>query len=163
MNRQKAWGDTRIIPIAGCFIFNQSGKLLLIKRHRANLGGSMWGVPAGRLEPGEDALSAMTREVTEETGLKLKDPKYLGEHLIKMPHGTVSMVSFLDNVPDGTAVTLDPNEHEDFAWFDLNNILDTNHVLWGEPTLLRDFDLIDPFETDPTLSDGSIVTLLKKA
>jgi 8-oxo-dGTP diphosphatase len=161
--RQGAWGDSKIIPIAGCFIFNHSGHLLLLRRHRKSLGGGQWGTPAGRIEFGESQTEAMLREIFEETGLKLDQAKYLGDHLIKMPHGTVRMASFHTTVPDDTVITIDPGEHEEFAWFDPKKLLHQEDLLWGEPTMLRDFGLIEPFDDDPTLADGSTAILLEKS
>lgn len=40
--RLKAWGDTKIIPIVGCFAFNEAGELLLLQRHSDDLGGGQW-------------------------------------------------------------------------------------------------------------------------
>jgi 8-oxo-dGTP diphosphatase len=42
--------------------------VLLGRRLRAP-GLGLWGLPGGKLEPGEDALAAVRREVLEETGL----------------------------------------------------------------------------------------------
>lgn len=53
--RLQAWGDSKIIPIVSCLILNDSGQLLLLKRHAANLGGGKWGPPGGRLEVDESA------------------------------------------------------------------------------------------------------------
>lgn len=162
MKRLKPWGTTKIVPIAACFIFNDSGQLLVLKRHRQNLGGGKWAAPAGRLEPGENGLEAMTREIFEETGLTVSETHFLGEHLISMPHGTVSMSSFTTNVPNGTRIVLSPDEHEDFAWINPEDTMTADNILWGLPTFLRDFGYLEPFEADPTLADGSVVTLLSK-
>ncbi len=44
------------------------GKLLLLKRHPQKLFGNMWGVPGGKLEPGETPEDGLIREVYEEAG-----------------------------------------------------------------------------------------------
>ena len=161
--RLKAWGDTEVVPIAGCFIFNDSGEVLLLKRHSADLGGGQWGVPAGRTEDGEDPIAGMMREIFEETGINVIEARPLGVHLIKMPHGTVSMSSFVSRVPDETVVVLDPEEHEAYAWFKPESVLSAPDILWGEPTMLRDYGFVGPFSGDPTLMDGSEAILVSKA
>ncbi|MBA3602304.1 MAG: NUDIX hydrolase [Parachlamydiaceae bacterium] len=44
------------------------GKLLLLKRHSQKLFGNLWGVPGGKLEPGETPEDGLIREVYEEAG-----------------------------------------------------------------------------------------------
>lgn len=61
-----------VIPTAGVLVF-QDNKVLLVKHGEKarHLTGS-YGLPAGRLEPGETALQAAIRELEEETGLVAK-------------------------------------------------------------------------------------------
>lgn len=49
---------------AGGIVINQHGQVLLI-----NEGGDFWGLPRGRIDPGEDTLAAARREIWEESGL----------------------------------------------------------------------------------------------
>jgi diadenosine hexaphosphate hydrolase (ATP-forming) len=51
---------------AGGIILNAKREIALVKN-----GPSFWGFPKGHVDPGEDALSAARREITEETGLIL--------------------------------------------------------------------------------------------
>jgi ADP-ribose pyrophosphatase len=46
-------------------------KLVIIKEFRVVLGGYQYGFPAGLLDPGESVIQAGTRELFEETGLRL--------------------------------------------------------------------------------------------
>ncbi|MFN0099972.1 MAG: NUDIX hydrolase [Gemmatimonadaceae bacterium] len=43
-------------------------QILLIKQYRYATGGTMWEIPAGRLEPGEAPITCAHRELLEETG-----------------------------------------------------------------------------------------------
>jgi mutator protein MutT len=62
--------QTRFSVTAGALIFNNEGKVLLLKhRFRA---GSGWGIPGGFLEPGEHPEEAMRRELREEIGLEVE-------------------------------------------------------------------------------------------
>lgn len=48
---------------------NTAGELLLLKRAAdARLGPGLWGLPAGKIEPGESAAAAALREMGEEIG-----------------------------------------------------------------------------------------------
>jgi len=50
---------------AGGVILNARGEIALVKN-----GPVFWGFPKGRIDPGEDPLTAARREITEETGLE---------------------------------------------------------------------------------------------
>ena len=45
-------------------------QLLLIKQYRYATGGTLWEIPAGRLEPNEAPLRCAERELLEETGCR---------------------------------------------------------------------------------------------
>lgn len=58
------------IKVAGCFC-EWEDKILIAKRQRSKPYGNTWGLPAGKLEVGEDPEKAVIREVFEELGLKI--------------------------------------------------------------------------------------------
>ena len=45
------------------------GGRILLGRRLSRFGHGMWALPGGKLEPHEDPVSALTRELREETGL----------------------------------------------------------------------------------------------
>ena len=42
--------------------------MLLVRQYRHAVRSDLWEIPAGKLEPGEDALACAQRELREETG-----------------------------------------------------------------------------------------------
>lgn len=48
---------------------NTRGEICLLRQYRHALGRWLWELPAGKLDGGEDPLSAARRELEEETGL----------------------------------------------------------------------------------------------
>lgn len=54
--------------IVAAIVFNQKDELLMVQEAKSECTGT-WYLPAGRVEPGEDLISAIKREVLEETGL----------------------------------------------------------------------------------------------
>ena len=54
-----------IVPAARAVIFDDRGRILLIRRG----DNKQWALPAGGMEPGESVTKCMAREVWEETGL----------------------------------------------------------------------------------------------
>ena len=67
------------------------GKVVLIKQYRHAVGEFLWEIPAGTLEPDEDAIECAQRELVEETGYEassfdklaeiLPAPGYTDEHI----------------------------------------------------------------------------------
>ena len=55
--------------VVGCFL-EYDGKFVLLLRHVHKADGGTWGLPAGKVEPGESDETAMLRELYEETGYK---------------------------------------------------------------------------------------------
>lgn len=157
--RLENMGNTPL-PIAGCLIFDEAGRILLLKRHPDDFGGGKWGVPGGKQEPGEDPAATVVREIFEETGIRAETIEHLGTHEIRMPHGSVRMKTFRATVPEGTPVNLNPEEHEAHRWFEVPELVTVDDIIWALPTTLLDFGLIEKFDTDPTLADGSTALLL---
>jgi len=52
--------------------FDDRGKVLLIRQFRFAVGGTIWEIPAGTLEPGERPLGCARRELAEETGMRAR-------------------------------------------------------------------------------------------
>ena len=54
-----------------CFILDKN-RVLLLKKNPGLFGGGKWNAPGGKLQPRETAEHCATREVLEETGLRVK-------------------------------------------------------------------------------------------
>jgi 8-oxo-dGTP diphosphatase len=64
-------GTPRPTVAVGAFVFDASGRVLLVQRGRPP-GEGLWTVPGGRVELGEPLAAAVEREVREETGLDVR-------------------------------------------------------------------------------------------
>ncbi len=58
------------VPCVGAVVFDERGRLLLVRRANPPARGS-WSLPGGRIEDGESEIEACRREVAEETGLEV--------------------------------------------------------------------------------------------
>ena len=66
-------------------------RVLLVRQYRLPAGQYLWELPAGRIDPGENALQAAKRELVEETGYRARrwtklaqfysSPGFLAEHM----------------------------------------------------------------------------------
>lgn len=59
----------------GVFVF-KNGKFLMIRRQGAH-GAGTWSVPGGHLEFGESPESCAAREVMEEVGIEIMNPRFV--------------------------------------------------------------------------------------
>ena len=65
---RKLVGNRRLLtPGVGAFIFDDRGRILLIRRR----DDGRWAMPAGMMELAETVYDAMRREVREETGIEV--------------------------------------------------------------------------------------------
>ena len=65
------------ILATSCHIFS-GNRVLLLRKREGLFGGGKWDPPGGKMEPGESPEACVEREVSEETGLKIRDPSSRG-------------------------------------------------------------------------------------
>lgn len=111
------------------------GKILLLQK---NFHGVLrWGVPAGKLEPGELPLPAALRELQEETGIVRERSQawQLGSLYIRRPKVDFVFHVFQVQVEQQPAVVLS-KEHLDFAWVDYAKLKRLELIPGAETTYL---------------------------
>ena len=87
--KKAADANTRVRVGVGVIVLDSRGWILLEKRSDCG----MWGLPGGKIEPGESVTEAAVREVKEETGLNVEITRLLGVYSEPESH----IVTFLDN------------------------------------------------------------------
>lgn len=109
----------RRVDCVGGIVVGEDGRILLIKRGQEPARGC-WSVPGGRVEPGEDHLTATAREVAEETGLRVLVGDLAGTVERDGPDGSVFVISDYRCTPAGgadvEAVRAD-DDADDAGWF----------------------------------------------
>jgi 8-oxo-dGTP diphosphatase len=106
----------REVIAAKAFIVDKEGKLLLVKRRADDVQKpGVWEVPGGRLEPGEDILQGLRREILEETGLRVRIQMPMGMHEFTSDDGVrIQMLVFLARQDGGIFALSD--EHTKSRW-----------------------------------------------
>lgn len=57
-------------PGGACVLYVENEKILLVRQYRYAYGESVYEIPAGKLDKGEEPIKAAARELEEEAGLK---------------------------------------------------------------------------------------------
>jgi 8-oxo-dGTP pyrophosphatase MutT (NUDIX family) len=72
--------NSNMKPTGACVILTKEDKILGVTR---KYNHSDWGLPGGKLDPGETALQAIVREAKEETGLDIFNVELLDQRVFK--------------------------------------------------------------------------------
>ena len=99
-----------------------NNKLLILKRNSNNVQcPSIWEIPGGRLNLGEDPIEGLKRETREETGIEVDVLHPLNiRHFTRDDNQTITMLIFLCKLNNNKDFQLS-EEHSDFEWIDLKN------------------------------------------
>ncbi len=122
-------------------IQDEQGRFLMLRRANPYEGEEepRWGIPGGRINPGEPLLEALAREVKEETGLTLTGtPRLLyaqdilrnsGVHVVRLTYQATAKpgeVKSQELDPAGTG-------HNEYHWVAAEEVRTLNHDLYLVP------------------------------
>lgn len=117
-------------------IVQRDDRVLLTRRTRH--GAGRWGAPGGYLDCGEGLEACAVRETREETGLEIRDVRFLAVANDRFPDGKHNVtIWFTADAPDGEARVGAPDELDDVRWFRWDDLPDelydsTRRLLRGE-------------------------------
>jgi len=104
----------RIAPAVMCLV-RRAGEILLGRSPHFPPG--MYSALAGFVEPGESLEQCLGREVLEETGIEIANPRYFASQPWPFPHSL--MIAFVADYAGGEIMPA-PDEIEDAQWFTLD-------------------------------------------
>lgn len=128
------------LHVAAAVLFNEKGEILIAKRPDHKSFPGFWEFPGGKLEEGESATQALSRELEEELRIKTREASLIplleiqysyecqGFHLI--------MPTFLCGQWEGE---IEPREHPEIAWITLDQVTLFQHL----PTSLEIFKALE--------------------
>ena len=97
--------------VVSCFV-EYENKILLLHRQDHKPQASTYGVPAGKIDPGETAVQAMQREGKEETQIDLEGVVYIDKVFVRYPEYDFTYHMFHKKFTTQPHVIINPNEHK---------------------------------------------------
>lgn len=107
----------RIAPAVMALVKRDPDELLLARSHRFPPG--MYSALAGFVEPGETLEQCLEREVLEEVGVRIANPRYFASQPWPFPHSL--MIAFVADWAGGE-IRVDPLEIETAQWFTITGL-----------------------------------------
>jgi 8-oxo-dGTP pyrophosphatase MutT (NUDIX family) len=117
----------RVPAAAIVAVVDEHNRILMLRRHRFIIDRSVWELPGGYVDPGEDGLAAAAREVEEETGWRpsLIEHALTFQPMIGLADARNDLYIGRGATPTGNAK--DINEAEEIAWLPLDEATSLIH------------------------------------
>jgi ADP-ribose pyrophosphatase YjhB (NUDIX family) len=120
------WQDRHKIVPAVYLLIRLDGKVLMCRRFNTGYCDGMYSLPAGHLDGGESARTALLREAKEEVGLDLEVGDLRLVHAIHRvaqegDHERIDLF-FETKKWQGTPKNMEPEKCDDVRWFDMNKL-----------------------------------------
>ena len=120
-----------------CMVYDNAGNILVQDRKDPDWPGLCF--PGGHVEPGESFVTSVIREVWEETGLTIENPKLCGTKQFETKHGERYVVFFYKT--NRFSGQLQSSDEGEVFWVSKENL--------HKYTLCDDFErMIQVFESD---------------
>lgn len=117
---QKRTMDSGVIESAGAFIYcTNTCRYLFLLRNNSKYSGA-WGVVGGKIEPNELAIASLVREIQEELGGLIEDPKIIPIEKFTSDNGNFIYHTYLIPVTKEFIPILN-NEHRGYCWVHLED------------------------------------------
>lgn len=114
--------------VVGAIIINEFGKILIMSRKLEDFMGGIDELPSGNMEQGEDIITALTREVKEETNCDIREILYyLDSFDYKSGSGkNARQYNFVISVEKTDNIIL--TEHDSYSWQTEQEIIDNPRI-----------------------------------
>lgn len=131
---------TENVELTVLCLITDGDRILLQNRTKNEWQG--YTLPGGHVEPGESFVDAVIREMKEETGLDIKNPRLAGVKQFPIEGGRYIVLLFKANEYSGTVVSSDEGQ---MVWVDSNHLPEIHTV--------DDFENLIRVINDPDLTE----------
>ena len=108
-----------------CYLIDNN-KVITIKYKKGNKKEDYYDIPGGKIENGELPEQTAIREMKEETGIEIKNPKYKGNIIVEYPDRIYDFDIFSTNDYKGEPQEFEENTSE---WIDIKTLLQKEKIL----------------------------------
>lgn len=108
---------TENVELTVVCLLEDGGRVLLQNRKKEDWHG--WALPGGHVEPGESFVDAAIREMQEETGLTIRNPRLVGVKQFPIEAGRYVVLLFKAVEWSGT---LTSSEEGEMAWIEYSKL-----------------------------------------
>ena len=105
-----------------CALCVEAGKVLFVKQYRYAYGETVYELPAGKLNAGEDPFLAAQRELEEETGVRAEKLELLYEIYPSVGYTNERIYIYLAHGGKRVEAHLDEGEFLDVEWIELARV-----------------------------------------
>jgi 8-oxo-dGTP diphosphatase len=111
-------------PMIGIGVLIWRGDQLLLGKRISEEQSVCWQFPGGHLEEDESVIECASREVAEETGLKVKALRHLGftDEVFSVSHRQYVTLFVSCDFESGEALALEADKCEVWQWFDYRQL-----------------------------------------
>ena len=114
---------TENVELTVLCLIQDGNRILLQNRVKEDWKGYTF--PGGHVEPGESFVDAVKREMKEETGLIITNPRLVGVKQFPIENGRYIVLLFKATEFEGTVISSDEGEME---WIDIDDLSKVNVV-----------------------------------
>jgi 8-oxo-dGTP diphosphatase len=129
MEESKMGDEKNIGTGFGVMILNSAGEVLLGKRHEnpekadsVFRVSDVWTMPGGELDFKESFEEGAKREVLEETGMRIKNPKVICINQDRNEHAHFITIGMFTDEFEGNPKVMEPDEITEWRWFVFDNL-----------------------------------------
>ena len=127
--------DKPIRKAVRCYLIKEN-KVVVTKYKEGNKKAGYYDIPGGKIEESEKPEQTSIREMKEETGLEISNPKYRGNMIIEYPNRIFDFDVFLCDEYEGEPQNMKENTSE---WIEINELLKKEKILANIMILERFF------------------------